>query len=57
MNAPRLRAHKIRRITDAQIRVLQSWVSFAELARSMGISVEYARRLRNGQVQYKTRSP
>lgn len=54
---PRLRPHKIRRVTDEQVRVLKSWVPFPLLARSMGLNVAYARRIRNGRVVYKTRSP
>jgi hypothetical protein len=53
----RLRPHKSRRVTDEQIRVLRSWVPFYQLARSMGISVEYARKLRAGEYQHKSRSP
>lgn len=53
----RLRPHKSRRVTDEQIRVLRSWVPFRQLARSMGLNVDYARELRNGTVKHKTRSP
>lgn len=52
-----LRNHKGRRVTDLQIRVLQSWVPFKDLARAMGISVGYAKGLRDGKVQHKTSSP
>jgi hypothetical protein len=48
---------KRRRITDAQIRVLKSWVPFKTLAQAMGISVNYATKLRNGQIYHKTPSP
>lgn len=54
---PRLRPHKSRRVTDEQIQVLRSWIPFRKLAQSMGLSVDYARDLRNGRVQHKTRSP
>ena len=53
----RLRPHKSRRVTDEQIRVLRAWVPFRELARSMGISPQYAYDLRRGRVQHKTRVP
>lgn len=52
-----LPANKNRRGTDEQIHVLRSHITFAQLASAMGLSVEYARRLRNGRIQYKTRSP
>jgi hypothetical protein len=49
--------HKGRRVTDAQIRVLQAHVTLRELANAMGISFGYAMKLRNGWVRHKTRSP
>lgn len=52
-----LRVHKSRRVTDEQIQVLRSWIPFRQLARSLGLNVSYARDLRNGRVQHKTRSP
>lgn len=48
---------KRRRVTDEQIRVLQSWVPFQSLARAMGISVKYAVKLRMGIVEHKGPSP
>lgn len=54
---PRLRPHKIRRVTDEQIAVLKAWVPFNQLARSMGINPRYASELRTGKKQYKTSVP
>jgi hypothetical protein len=50
-------AGKRRRITDDQIRILQSWVPFKTLARALGISEKYATKLRKGKVHYKNKSP
>lgn len=48
---------KRRRVTDDQIRILQTWVPFKTLARAMGISEKYATNLRNGRVYHKNPSP
>jgi hypothetical protein len=52
-----LRAGKRRRVTDVQIRVLQAWMPFKELARALGISQKYAVKIRMGMVHHKNPSP
>jgi hypothetical protein len=53
----RVKLDKRRHVTDAQIRLLRSWIPFHELARAIGISPNYATRLRNGRIFHKTPSP
>jgi hypothetical protein len=46
-----------RRATDDQIRVLQAWIPFNQLARALGFSQAHATRLRKGRVMHKNKSP
>jgi hypothetical protein len=48
---------KRRRVTDEDIYVFQTWMTFAQLARKRGFSYNYARDIRSGLVKHKNPSP
>lgn len=57
MKNERQPANKRRQVTEAQIHLLKSWITFGELARALGISRGHANKLRNGHFHHKTPSP
>lgn len=50
-------AGRPRRATPDQIRVLQAWIPFNQLARALGFSPGYAVKLRKGKVRHKNKAP
>jgi hypothetical protein len=46
-----------RKVTDAQVRKLREWKSFAQLVREIGICETHAREIRSGRYQHKQVSP